>query len=328
MKYSILDLAIVGEGQDVPQAIANAARLAQSAEAAGYHRFWLAEHHNMPGIASAATSVLINHVAGQTKSIRVGAGGIMLPNHAPLTIAEQFGTLAAIHGPRIDLGLGRAPGGDAAVIHALRRNLTRNDDFPNDVVELLGYLGPERPAAAVNAWPGQGSNVPVWILGSSLYGASLAAALGLPYAFASHFAPDALEQALDLYRERFQQTQWGTAPHFMLAVNVVVAPSDDEAHFLRTSAQQQFARLRTGNPGLLPRPTRDLDAAVPAAARPYVNSALSVSAVGAPATVKAELRSLIERHQPDELILVGNIHDPDLRIRSFEMAADILKDLA
>lgn len=325
MQISILDLAVVAEGADARQAIANAVLMAQKAEEWGYHRFWLAEHHNMVGIASAATSVLINHVANHTGTIRVGAGGVMLPNHAPLAIAEQFGTLATIHGDRIDLGLGRAPGGDGAVMHALRRNMQRNDDFPNDVVELLRYLGPARPGAAVEAHPGQGTNVPVWILGSSLYGASLAAALGLPYSFASHFAPFELDEALRIYRERFQPTEFGQAPRFMLAVNVVVADTDEEAQFLRSSQQQSFARLRTGQPGKLPPPVRDLEEVIPVRIRPTVDASLSVSAVGAPDTVKAELDRLIARHRPDELILVGNIYDQEARQRSFQMAAEILK---
>ncbi|MDF3606997.1 LLM class flavin-dependent oxidoreductase [Paracoccus sp. DMF-8] len=328
MQYSILDLSPVGEGFDISQAIASSVKLAQAAEVAGYHRYWLAEHHNMKGIASAATSVLIGHIAGHTRTMRIGAGGIMLPNHSALQIAEQFGTLAAIHGPRIDLGLGRAPGGDGAVMQALRRNMQNNDDFPNNVVELLGYLGPERPAAGVNAWPGQGSDVPVWILGSSLYGASLAAVLGLPYAFASHFAPGDLDQAVTLYRERFQETQWGTRPHFMLAVNVVAAPTDDEAHFLRTSQQLQFARLRMGNPGLLPKPVEDIGVEVPEAYQRLVNQALAITAVGSPQAVEQQLRGFIEKYQPDELILTGNIHDPDKRIRSFRMAAEIMRGIA
>lgn len=249
----------------------------------------------------------------------------MLPNHAPLAIAEQFGTLATIHGDRIDLGLGRAPGGDGAVMHALRRNMQRNDDFPNDVVELLRYLGPARPGAAVEAHPGQGTNVPVWILGSSLYGASLAAALGLPYSFASHFAPYELDEALRIYRDRFQPTEFGQAPRFMLAVNVVVADSDAEAQFLRSSQLQSFARLRTGQPGKLPPPVHDLDAVIPVRIRPTVDASLSVSAVGAPDSVKAQLDRLIARHRPDELILVGNIFDQQARQRSFQMAAEILK---
>ncbi|KGJ02379.1 luciferase family oxidoreductase, group 1 [Paracoccus halophilus] len=325
MQFSILDLAVVAEGSDARQAIANSVALAQAAEGWGYHRFWLAEHHNMPGIASAATSVLIDHVAGHTKTIRVGAGGVMLPNHAPLAIAEQFGTLATIHGDRIDLGLGRAPGGDGAVMHALRRAMQRNEDFPNDVVELIRYLGPPQPGAPVAAHPGQGTNVPVWILGSSLYGASLAAVLGLPYAFASHFAPGDLDAALQLYRQRFEATEFGQKPRFMLAVNVIVADTDDQARRLRTSQQISFARLRTGMPGLLPPPVDNLQDAVPARILPTVDAALAVSAVGAPATVAAELERLIARYQPDELILVGNIFEQQARHRSFAMAAEILR---
>lgn len=330
MQFSLLDLAPVGEGSDIRQALKNSVALAQAAEAAGYHRYWLAEHHNMPGIASAATSVLIGHIAAQTKTIRVGAGGVMLPNHAPLQIAEQFGTLHALYGPRIDLGLGRAPGGDGAVMQALRRGMGRNDDFPNDVVELLNYFGPARPSSPVNAWPGQDSEIEVWILGSSLYGASLAAALGLPYSFASHFAPGDLAEAVTLYRQRFQETPFGSKPHFMLAVNVIVADTDEEARHLRTSQQLQFARLRTGNPGLLPRPrsAESLAAEVPEHILRHVESALSVHAIGAPETVRNQLAELIKTYRPDELILVGNIHDPQARIRSFEMAAEILKGMA
>ena len=328
MEFSVLDLAVVAEGADARQAIANSVAMAQAAEGWGYSRFWLAEHHNMPGIASAATSVLIDHIAGQTKTIRVGAGGIMLPNHAPLAIAEQFGTLATIHGPRIDLGLGRAPGGDGAVMHALRRGMSRNDDFPNDVVSLLHYLGPPRPGAQVAAHPGEGTNVPVWILGSSLYGASLAAALGLPYAFASHFAPGDLDQAVQLYRENFTQTEFGDRPRFMLAVNVIAAETDAEAQRLRSSQMISFARLRLGSPGLLPPPVDDLMQAIPAQVLPSVEQALSVSAVGAPATVAAQLDALIARYRPDELILVGNIFDQQARHRSFAIAAEILRGRA
>ncbi|MTH62772.1 LLM class flavin-dependent oxidoreductase [Paracoccus shanxieyensis] len=327
MQFSILDLAVVAEGSDARQAIANSVALAKAAEGWGYHRFWLAEHHNMPGIASAATSVLIEHIASQTSTIRVGAGGVMLPNHAPLAIAEQFGTLATIHGDRIDLGLGRAPGGDGAVMQALRRGM-RNDDFPNDVVELLRFFGPHQPGTPVAAHPGQDTNVPVWILGSSLYGASLAAALGLPYAFASHFAPDALDQAVQTYRERFQPTEFGERPRFMLAVNVIAAETDEQAQRLRTSQQISFARLRLGSPGLLPPPVDDILQAVPVRILPTVEHALSVSAVGAPDTVASQLDRLIARYKPDELILVGNIYDQQARHRSFELAARILKDRA
>ncbi|WP_134725045.1 LLM class flavin-dependent oxidoreductase [Paracoccus luteus] len=324
MKISILDLAPVPEGSDARTAIARSVRLAQAAEAQGYARFWLAEHHNMPGIASAATAVLIGHVADHTRTIRVGAGGIMLPNHAPLAVAEAFGTLATIHGPRIDLGLGRAPGGDGAVMHALRRGMSRNDDFPNDVIELLTYLGPPRPDLAVAAHPGQGTHVPVWILGSSLYGASLAAALGLPYAFASHFAPDALDEAVRLYRQRFQPGPWGDAPRFMLAVNVFAADSDAQARRLQTSQQISFARLRSGQPGLLPPPVDDLDAQIAPHQQRQVDAALRVSAVGGPDTVKAQLDALVAQYRPDELILAANIWDEQARLRSYAIAAEVM----
>ncbi|MFP4275654.1 MAG: LLM class flavin-dependent oxidoreductase [Paracoccaceae bacterium] len=327
MRYSLLDLAPVPEGSDAAQAIANSVDLARHAEDWGYHRHWLAEHHNMPGIASAATAVMIGQVAAQTRRIRVGAGGIMLPNHAPLTIAEQFGTLAAIHGDRIDLGLGRAPGGDMAVMRALRRGL-EEDRFPQDVMELLGYLGPARPGAAVQAHPGQGSNVPVWILGSSLYGAQLAAHLGLPYAFASHFAPQALDQAVRIYRERFQPSEHMARPRFMLAVNVFAADTDAEGARLRTTMQQAFARLRLGRPGKLPPPVEDIDAEIGPQIRAAVDEALRITAVGSPGTVRWQLQNLIATYAPDELILTGQIHDHASRLRSFEIAAEVLSDMA
>jgi len=327
MRYSLLDLAPVPEGSEAADAIANSADLARHAETWGYHRHWLAEHHNMPGIASAATSVMIGHVAAQTRRIRVGAGGIMLPNHAPLAIAEQFGTLAAIHGDRIDLGLGRAPGGDMAVMRALRRGL-EEDRFPQDVMELMGYLGPARPGASVQAHPGQGTNVPVWILGSSLYGAQLAAHLGLPYAFASHFAPQALDHAVRVYRERFQPSEQLARPHFMLAVNVFAAETDAEGARLRTTMQQAFARLRLGRPGKLPPPVEDIDAEIGPEIRVAVDEALRITAVGSPGTVRAQLQALIAAYAPDELILTGQIHDHGARLRSFEIAADVLSDMA
>ncbi len=322
MRFSLLDLAPVPEGSDARQAIANTTQLAQAAEAMGYHRYWLAEHHNMPGIASAATAVLVGHVAGATKTIRVGSGGIMLPNHAPLAVAEQFGTLATIHGDRIDLGLGRAPGGDQAVYRALRRGA--GDNFPEDVAELIGYLGDARPGAPVRALPGEGTHVPVWILGSSLYGAQLAAHFGLPYAFASHFAPDALEQAAAIYRAQFQPSARQERPNFMLAVNVFAADTDAEGAYLRTTMQQAFARLRMGRPGKLPRPVEDIDAQIGAQVRAGVDQALRVSAVGSPDTVARQLDALIDAYRPDEMILTGQIHDPAARIKSFGIAADIL----
>ncbi|MBK0328317.1 LLM class flavin-dependent oxidoreductase [Rhodobacteraceae bacterium F11138] len=326
MQYSVLDLSPVPEGTDAKQAIANTVDLARHAEEWGYHRYWMAEHHNMPGIASAATAILIGHVAQATHRLRVGAGGVMLPNHAPLTIAEQFGTLAAIHGDRIDLGLGRAPGGDQAVYRALRRGA--GDTFPDDVTELIGYLGHPRPGAPVRAIPGEGTHVPVWILGSSLFGAQLAAHLGLPYAFASHFAPDALEQAVQIYRQQFQPSAQSRTPRFMLAVNVFAAETDADGAYLRTSMQQAFARLRTGQPGKLPRPVADIDAAIGSRMRQAVDLALRISAVGAPGTVRVRLQELIDTYSPDEIILTGQIHDHAARLRSFEIAAEVMADLA
>ncbi len=326
MRYSVLDLAPVPEGADAGTAIANSVDLARHAERWGYGRYWLAEHHNMPGIASAATSVLIGHIADATSTIRVGAGGIMLPNHAPLAIAEQFGTLATIHPGRIDLGLGRAPGGDLAVARALRRGLEA-DRFPEDVVELIGYFGEPQPGASVRAHPGEGTQVPIWILGSSLYGAQLAAHLGLPYAFASHFAPDALEQAVAIYRERFQPSAQLDRPHFMLAANVFAADTDAEGRRLRTSMQQAFARLRTGQPGKLPAPVDDIAAEIGPDMTRAVDHALRVSAVGSPETVRSQLDAMIRRYAPDELILTGQIHDHAARLRSFEIAAEVLGDL-
>jgi len=324
MKYSVLDLAPIPDGSEAAQAIRNTVDLAKSAEGWGYHRYWMAEHHNMPGIASAATSVLIGHVAGQTQRMRIGAGGIMLPNHAPLAIAEQFGTLAAIHGNRIDLGLGRAPGGDEAVYHALRRG---GDNFPGDVAELRGYLGDLRPDAPVRAIPGEGSHVPIWILGSSLYGAQLAAHFGLPYAFASHFAPDALDEALYLYRRDFKPATPEGKPYFMLAANVFAADTDAEGAYLRTSMQQAFARMRTGKRGKLPGPVEDIDAEIGTPVRRAVDQMLRVSAVGSAETVKRQLAEMIQAYQPDEIILTGQIHDHDARLRSFEIAAGVMADL-
>ncbi len=325
MRYSLLDLSPVPEGADAATAIRNTVDLARHAESWGFHRFWMAEHHNMPGIASAATAVLIGHVADATTRIRVGAGGIMLPNHAPLTIAESFGTLATIHPNRIDLGLGRAPGGDMAVMRALRR--TGHEDFPNAVRELQRLLGPAEPAAAVRALPGEGTEVPLWILGSSLYGAELAAHLGLPYAFASHFAPDALEEAFRLYRETFRPSAQLARPHAMLAVNVFAADTEAEARRLRTSMQQAFAQLRLGTPGKLPRPVDDLDAAIGAPIARAVDHALRVSAVGTEAQIRDQLAAFISRHAPDEVILTGTIHDHAARLRSFEIAAAAMDGL-
>ncbi|MFW2543449.1 LLM class flavin-dependent oxidoreductase [Primorskyibacter sp. 2E107] len=324
MHYSLLDLSPVPEGSTVADALRNTGDLAQHAERWGYHRYWMAEHHNMPGIASAATAVLIGHVAGLTKTIRVGAGGIMLPNHAPLAVAEAFGTLATLYPGRIDLGLGRAPGGDQAVMQALGVHPSRAEAFHNEVAELRELFGPENPDRRVRALPGEGTGVPLWILGSSLHGAQVAAMLGLPYAFASHFAPAALEQAFEVYRRYFKPSESATKPHAMMAVNVFAAETEAEARRLRTTMQQAFYRLRTGRPGKLPAPVDDLSTVVPEGAMPALDEALRISAVGDPGQVEAQLRTLIAAHKPDEVIITGQIHDHGARLRSFEIAADVM----
>ena len=325
--YSVLDLAPIAEGRDAAASFAHSADLAKHAENWGYNRFWLAEHHNMPGIASAATSVVIGHVAAATKTIRVGSGGVMLPNHSPLVIAEQFGTLATLHPGRIDCGLGRAPGTDMATARALRRSKDMNDQFPQDVVELMTYFADAEPGQRIKAVPGEGTHVPVWILGSSLYGAQLAAHLGLPYAFASHFAPDALEHAAQVYRDMFQPSQHLKAPYFMLACNVYAAETEREARILMSSHQQSFARLRTGTPGPMPKPVENIEELLDAGVLSMVNHALSVSACGSPSMVKIQLEAMIERYRPDEIIINGSIHDHAKRLRSFEIAANAMKSL-
>ncbi len=320
---SILDLAPVTEGSSPAQSFRNALDLARNAERLGYRRYWLAEHHNMPGIASAATAVLIGHVAGGTTTIRVGAGGVMLPNHAPLQVAEQFGTLASLYPGRIDLGLGRAPGTDQAAAQALRRYYGSAEEFPADVVELLGYFDPVRPGQTVQAVPGPGLEVEAWILGSSLFGARLAAALGLPYAFASHFAPDALEQALAAYRGGFRPSKRLPQPQVMLALNVIVADTDAEAARLFTTQQQAFVNLRRGRPGLVPAPLESaaaLEHFCSAQELAGVNAALACRAVGSPQTVHAAMQAFVETHRPDELLLTANIFDHAERVRSFERA--------
>ena len=325
--YSLLDLAPVPEGRTAADALANTIDLARKAEAVGYHRYWLAEHHNMPGIASAATAVVIGQVAAATKTIRVGAGGIMLPNHSPLVIAEQFGTLATLFPGRIDLGLGRAPGTDMATARALRRHMAGEDNFPQDVVDLIAYLGDPSEGGPVRAIPGEGTHVPVWILGSSLYGAQLAAAFGLPYAFASHFAPAMLEEALAVYRSTFRPSDQLAEPRVMVAAGVFVADTDTEARSLRSSQVLSFARLRSGRPGKLPAPVEDVTAEIPPHLLAQVDQALSVSATGSPDTVRRGLAAILERYRPDELIVTGMIHDHAARVRSFELAAGILDDL-
>ncbi|WP_181893055.1 LLM class flavin-dependent oxidoreductase [Falsiruegeria mediterranea] len=325
--FSLLDLSPIPEGGSAADALSNTIDLACQAEASGYHRYWLAEHHNMPGIASAATAVVIGAVASATKTIRVGAGGVMLPNHAPLVIAEQFGTLATLFPERIDLGLGRAPGTDGVTAQALRRHMEANDNFPQDVVELLGYFEDASDEARIRAVPGQGTHVPVWILGSSLYGAQLAAYLGLPYAFASHFAPAMLDDAIATYRSTFQPSQWLAKPYFMLAAGVCAAATDDEARYLRSSQLLAFARLRTGRPGKLPHPIEDLTSEISAPVLAQVEQALSCSATGSPETVQRELAALLERYQPEEMMVTGMIHDHSARLRSFDIAAKALSDI-
>jgi luciferase family oxidoreductase group 1 len=324
---SVLDLAPVTEGSTPAQTFANTVDLARAAERAGYRRFWLAEHHNMPGIASAATAVLIGHVAGATKTIRVGAGGVMLPNHAPLQVAEQFGTLGALYPGRIDLGLGRAPGTDQAAARALRRYYQNADEFPADVVELLRYFEPARDGQAVRAVPGAGIAVEAWILGSSTFGARLAAALGLPYAFASHFAPDSMEEALAIYRRDFKPSARAARPHAMLAMNVVVADSDAEAARLFTTQQQAFINLRRGRPGLVPPPlesARAIESFASPEERAGVDRALAVAVAGSPATVRERVGEFIARHRPDELMFTANLFDHAQRVRSFELAMQTL----
>ncbi len=321
---SILDLAPVVEGGSVAESFRHTVDLAQTADRLGYHRYWLAEHHNMPGIASSATAILIGHVAGATSHIRVGAGGIMLPNHSPLQIAEQFGTLATLYPDRIDLGLGRAPGTDQPTARALRRYFASADDYPQNVLELLDYFRPATPDQAVRAVPGAGVDVAVWLLGSSLFSATLAAQLGLPYAFASHFAPFALDQALDAYRRTFRPSPQIDAPRVMLGLNVVVADSDAEAKRLFTTQQQAFINLRRGQRGRVPPPIDDIEDYWRPEEKPRIEQALSCSAVGAPDTVRAGIEAFITRHRPDELILTANIFDHAARLHSFTLAAEAL----
>lgn len=319
-KLSVLDLAPIVEGSTAGEALANSLDLARHAEKLGYNRFWLAEHHNMPGIASAATAVVIAHVAAGTSTIRVGSGGIMLPNHAPLMVAESFGTLAALHPGRIDLGLGRAPGTDMATAQALRRTMTGGaDTFPNDVVELMHYFEEAKEGQLVRAVPGAGENVEMWILGSSLFGAQLAAHLGLPYAFASHFAPGDMEGAIQIYRERFRPSARLAKPYVMLGLNVIAGETDDEARFLFTSLQQAFANLRLGRPGKMPPPVAHLD--LEPAIHAGLAQALACSVVGGPDKVRDGIKTFAARTGADELMVTGSIWDHGKRLRSFEIAS-------
>ena len=319
---SVLDLAPIVEGGTAAQAFHNALDLAQHAEKWGYTRYWLAEHHNMPGIASAATSVLIGHIGAGTKSIRIGAGGIMLPNHAPLQVAEQFGTLASLFPGRVDLGLGRAPGTDHAAAFALRRTLQANpDEFPRDVMEVIEYFRDVQPGQQVRAVPGAGLRVPIWILGSSLFGAQVAAALGLPFSFASHFAPQLLHDAIRVYRDRFTPSEHSQTPYLMLGVNIVAADTDAEARFLASSGRQSFANLRAGRPTTLPPPSKEWER--DPADRTDAANLTRVSFVGAPDTIRDHMREFIAATGADELIAVSHIYDHAARLRSYELARQI-----
>jgi luciferase family oxidoreductase group 1 len=325
---SVLDLSPITEGSDAGQALRNSLDLARHVEALGYRRFWMAEHHNLPGIASAATAVALAHVAGGTSTIRIGAGGIMLPNHAPLVIAEQFGTLAALHPGRVELGLGRAPGSDQITNRAIRRNLLADiDQFPQDVVELMGYFQPAEPGQAVQAIPGAGLEVPIWILGSSLYGAQVAAYLGLPFAFASHFAPAMMMQALAIYRERFRPSAQLALPHVMLGAVVVAAESDHEARFLFSSLQQSTLNNRTGRRGRVPPPVEDFDTRLDPYARAILDEAQACAIVGGPDTVRRGLDDFIRRTGADELMVTASIFDHNKRKRSFEIVAQLHREM-
>ncbi|MDP1901051.1 MAG: LLM class flavin-dependent oxidoreductase [Rubrivivax sp.] len=322
---SVLDLAPIVEGSDAATALRHTLDLARHAEAWGYRRYWVAEHHNMEGVASSATAVLVAHIAAGTRSIRVGSGGVMLPNHAPLVIAEQFGTLATLHPGRIDLGLGRAPGTDRLTARALRRHLASEEEegFPRDVVELMAYLGDAQPGQAVRAIPGTGTHVPIWLLGSSLYSAQLAAHLGLPFAFASHFAPDLLLQALEVYRTGYRPSAAWPGPHAMVGVNVIAADSDEAAAFLFTSVQQRFLGMQRGQRGPLPRPISPalMETLWSAQEKAGVQRMLAATAVGSPESVRRQLDAIVARTQADELIVAGAIHDHAARLRSYELLA-------
>src|SRR5919107_1524117 len=319
--FSILDLSPIAEGSDARTSFHHSLDLAQHGERWGFNRFWLAEHHGMPGIASAATSVLMGYVAAGTSTIRVGAGGIMLPNHSPLVIAEQFGTLASLFPGRIDLGLGRAPGTDQLTFRALRRSPLSAESFPQDVAELMAYFRPPAPGQTVQAVPGAGLEVPIWILGSSLFGAQLAAALGLPFAFASHFAPALMNQALELYRAGFRPSEQLDRPYVMLGINVFAADDEEEARVLFTSLQQAFINLRLGRPGKLPPPEKGYGRRLGPLERGILEQTLSSAVVGSPETVRRGLEAFAERTGADELMVTSQIFDHAARLRSFEIVA-------
>ena len=323
---SVLDLSPIVAGGTARDALLRSLDLAQRAERLGYHRYWVAEHHNMAGIASAATAVVMGHIAQGTSRIRVGAGGIMLPNHSPLVVAEQFGTLESLHPGRIDLGLGRAPGSDRHAMHALRRDPMAGDAFPHDVVELLGYFRDDDPTARVRAVPGAGLHVPVWILGSSTFGAQVAAVLGLPFAFASHFAPDHLAEALRLYRARFTPSDTLAAPHVMLGVSVIAAETDREAERLATSLRLQFLALQRGRPVQLQPPVDSMEGLWSPLERAQVEHVLRHAIIGSPATVSARVRDFLAETGADELMLTSNVHEHAARVRSYELVAAAMRD--
>jgi luciferase family oxidoreductase group 1 len=325
VELAVLDLAPVSEGKTPADAFKNARDLAQHVERLGYKRYWVAEHHNMVGIASAATSVVIGYIAGSTTKIRVGAGGIMLPNHSPLIIAEQFGTLESLYPGRIDLGLGRAPGTDQNTWRALRREASASERFPQDVIELQALLGPVDPGQTIQAVPGANTNVPLWILGSSLFGAQLAAVLGLPYAFASHFAPDALIQALEVYRAKFRPSEQLQQPYAMAAVNVAAAETDAEAQRLFTSAQQGFVDMIRGTRGQLAPPIDDIDSFWTPAEERHVSRMLTRSVVGGPETVRRGIEAFVAETGVDEVIVASAIYDHADRLRSYQILAEACK---
>jgi len=327
LRFSVLDLAPVRVGGTIAEAFRNTLDLARHAESWGYTRFWLAEHHNMPGIASAATSVLIGYVAGGTSTIRVGSGGVMLPNHASLVIAEQFGTLETLYPGRIDLGVGRAPGSDGAAARALRYNTTE-EDFPRQIAELLAYLAPAGPGQRLIAYPGAGTNVPIWLLGSSTYSARLAAALGLPFAFASHFAPALLLEAIEAYREGFQPSKYLERPYVMAGVPLVAAETDVEAGRLATSALQRHLRLIRGHTILVPPPVESMDGLWTEPERFLVESRMSVAAIGGPETVRQKLERFLRATDADELIFTSDLYEHERRLRSFEIAGEAMKAIA
>ena len=321
---SVLDLSPITQGSNAGESLRNSAELAASAERLGYRRFWMAEHHSMAGIASAATAVALAYVGGHTSTIRIGAGGIMLPNHAPLTIAEQFGTLESLFPGRVDLGVGRAPGTDQPAARALRRGLGASEgQFPSDVLELQAFF--KGTVDRVRSVPGEGLDIPIWILGSSLFGAQLAAALGLPFAFASHFAPQMLDAAIRAYRETFRPSEQLAQPYVMLGFNAFVADSDEEAELLSTSVQQAFVALRTGRPGQLPPPLAGFAETLPLDARAMLRSVLSCSAIGSPETASRQVAAFIERYQPDELIVTAQIYDQQARLRSYDLLMDAVR---